>query len=408
MSINNIQKEAKALLQEDLLQGITFLDKVIREHSLPKDMEDQVLFLHMEMTEAKSESEIAEIREEAFDMLATMADHFNSKTVEPVVVEPEKPDPGNDKKKVGELNRSIVLEAKELHKKYNSGFELAQFNAIFKLGEITGVVGENANGKTTLFDILAGKKAKTSGKVIFPTFQKKGSSDWRNLKKEIAYVTQELGQRFGSLKNLLHHACSAHGIYGEENDKQVNYIIHRLGLYEHINKAWDALSGGFKLRFALAEALVWKPKLLILDEPLANLDVNAQLLVLTDILNLAKSLKNPISVIISSQHLMEVESIADRLIFLDKGKMVFNGSIDEVGAGRKENIYEFSTDIPMSDLEAKLSNIPHNSLEFNGLNYMLFTPLTVENQHVFKWFTDEKIDVGYFRNISHSIKKFFV
>ncbi len=135
--------------------------------------------------------------------------------------------------------------------------------------------------------------------------------DWIKIKNQIAYVKQEIPKWHGSLRENLHFD-SIHGIKGLQNKKDVDFILHRLGLIEYQNREWNELSGGFKLRFTLAKALVWKPSLIILDEPLANLDIHAQILVLNDLRDLANSSKYPVSIVISSQHLHEVEHIANK------------------------------------------------------------------------------------------------
>ena len=82
------------------------------------------------------------------------------------------------------------------------------------------------------------------------------------------------------LVDNLHFAAAIHGIRGKENEDEVDFIIWRLGLDKYRNATWNEISGGFKMRFSLGRALVYNPRLLILDEPLANLDVNTQLLFL--------------------------------------------------------------------------------------------------------------------------------
>ena len=76
--------------------------------------------------------------------------------------------------------------------------------------------------------------------------------------------------------------------------------------------------------------MVWNPKVLILDEPLANLDLLAQELLLQDLRDLVNSHKNPVTVILSSQQLHEVETVADQIIFLKNGRAVYNGSVHEI------------------------------------------------------------------------------
>ena len=91
------------------------------------------------------------------------------------------------------------------------------------------------------------------------------------------------------LRSNLHYEAAIHGVGRADNEREVDFIVERLGFRGELDKEWHELSGGFRLRFALARALVWKPKLLILDEPLANLDFITQQIVLNDLRHLTDS-----------------------------------------------------------------------------------------------------------------------
>ncbi len=117
------------------------------------------------------------------------------------------------------------------------------------------------------------------------------------------------------------------------------------------------MSGGYRTRFELAKALISRPKLLILDEPLAPLDVLAQLLFLRDVKELAASKRQPLAVIISSQHLYEIEAVADKLVFLNDGVLEFYGRPEEIGADRWENTFELVTPVSAEALRQALKTL---------------------------------------------------
>ena len=159
------------------------------------------------------------------------------------------------------------------------------------------------------------------GTLSYPLFALGGIRGWYQIKKQIAYVPQELPAWYGNLKDNLHYSAATHSVFREKNEQEVNYILHRLGLISFLDSKWSELSGGYKLRFSLAKALVWKPKILILDEPLANLDKRAQLVFLNNIKDFSS--RYNLCVILSSQHIEEVELIADKLMYLKNGKNHF-------------------------------------------------------------------------------------
>jgi ABC-type multidrug transport system ATPase subunit len=282
-----------------------------------------------------------------------------------------------------------------------------------RLGEITGVVGENGNGKTTLFKVITGNLQHDAGVIAFPLLQrlqaaKKGEVDWIEVKSEIAYVEQELPSWHGTLKQNIHLELAQHGIKGAYNEQNTAYILERLGLTEHADKKWSELSGGYKLRFALAKALVWRPKLLVIDEPLANLDVRSQRIVLNDLKDLAKSAKYPISIIISSQHLHEIESIADNLMFLQQGRMVYSGDKNNIGDARLHNFFELSCVLEKRTLESLLTGLPISEIEHNGLSYVITGSKELDGQQILSTLIQNNVEVEYFRNISNSAKRLFL
>lgn len=307
--------------------------------------------------------------------------------------------------------RKTVLTVEKVSKEYKkSGFRLNNFNFELKKNEILGVIGENGNGKTTLFRILTGELKHDEGDIKFPAFNENNPDklNWINIKTNLAYVQQELPHWHGSLLDNLYYEASTNNIKGETNRKNVEFIIHRLGLTEHVDKKWSELSGGYKLRFSLAKALIKKPRLLVLDEPLANLDINAQTLVLNDLRDLANSIKYPISIVVSSQHLHEVEYIADKILFIRTGNVVFNGLKSDLGKDRKYNYFELQTDLHKEELMEALRNLKIIDVIYETMYAQLITPLDVTNEQVIKELLNKKIPITYFRDISRSTKKLFV
>jgi len=300
------------------------------------------------------------------------------------------------------------VEANDIIKKYRStAFKLELDKLKLRQSEITVVVGENSTGKSTLLRIIAGDLAIGNGKLDYPLFHKGGFTInyWGKVKQHIAYIPQELPKWHGSLKDNLHYEAAIHGIKGKDNDEDVNQMIQRLGLGNHINKSWKQLSGGYKLRFSLAKALVWKPQLLIIDEPLAHLDVNTQLIVLDDLQRLAKIKKNPLCIILSSQHLHETEAIADQWLF-KKDELV--EVIIDLNENIEFNLFELNCNLSEKELRVVLKDVSYNKLSKNKLAYLIETPKSTTKQEILNvLLANENVKISYFRNISNSIKTKF-
>ncbi len=294
----------------------------------------------------------------------------------------------------------------QLSKSYNSvGFELKNIDLSLRLGQITGVVGENGNGKTTLLRMIAGNLSPTNGVLGFPNLEFP-AKDWRFIKQNIAYIPQRIPKWTGYLKNNLHFSATGHGILGKENEARVNYIIHRLGLTKYEKSKWSEISSGYKLRFELARTLLWRPQVLILDEPLANLDINAKMIFLQDLKMLARSKKYPIAIILSSQQLHELESVVDNIVFLKEGKAVYNGKVAELGEDRSENTFEIAGDFSRKELTDILQNINNVNIEETGNGFLIKVPVETEIKQILALILNEK-PLEYFRDISKSTRKYF-
>jgi ABC-2 type transport system ATP-binding protein len=211
----------------------------------------------------------------------------------------------------------------------------------------------------------------------------------------------------GDVRDYLQFTASAKGIYAKENTRAVDYIIERLGLKEFEDYDWNELSGGYQMRFELARMLVWKPRLLLLDEPLAHLDINAQAIFLKDLADLSKDAVNPFGVIITSQHLYEVESISQNVIFLRKGKSIYNGPINEFEKERTYNSFELSSTMSSEELISILSGLGYENIENKGNTIIVHVDISVTSREFITGLFNAGFDLKYFRNISQSTRKLF-
>lgn len=402
----------KAKINSGVAQKVSLYD-FASQYAVDLDLINQSLILDLNFSASLGMGNKGKVKEEMIVIIDKIVSDYeeqrlSSRNAKIVELETKLNTTFEKRKKENKL----VVSLKDIEKNYaSSNFKMGPTNAEFRLGEITGIVGFNANGKTTLFKIIAGMISADEGVIDFPYFQslQKRKISWPEIKHQTAYVPQEITEHWpGSLKDNLHYAASIHGIYGKDNDMAVEFIINRLGLSDHIDKRWNELSGGFKLRFALAKALVWKPALLIIDEPLANLDVSAQILILNDLKDLAHSFKNPFCVLISSQHLHEIECVADNIIVMDNGVIKYNGKLENYGLNRLTNIFEFSTDHNQFEMKQLLGDFAYKRLEHNGIHYILYVSKDTERKAFLDYCSMNNINLSYFRDISTSIKKFFL
>jgi ABC-2 type transport system ATP-binding protein len=276
-------------------------------------------------------------------------------------------------------------------------------------GEILGLVGENGNGKTTLLRLLCGELYASSGSLKY-NFE---FSDPYDLRTQLVYIPQRTETWYGSMLENLQFTASSYGYKPDENELIVELTIARLGLRKYRNHTWKSLSSGYKMRFELARMLLRKPKILLIDEPLANLDILAQQTILEDFKAIAKSPFRPIGIVLSSQQLYEVEKASDQVIFLKNGvqKNLHNTTISENEETEKpinNLVIEFESDWSQKQLGELFAKHNMVSLQFNGGTFIVTFPETVSVANFMQLAIDNKISLLYFRNISNSTRRFFV
>ena len=309
--------------------------------------------------------------------------------------------------KVTELpTETAVLVAEEVRKHYALGrFQLGPISLSIKKGQVYGLVGENGNGKTTLLRILARDLSYNSGVVKY-YFTERPKNDY-DLRTKLIYIPQRTEKWYGSLKDNLKFTLSSYGIPAEENELRTLLMIARLGLWQYQHLDWNALSSGYKMRFELARTLLRQPEILLLDEPLGNLDVLAQQVILEDLKMIANSVNHPIALILSSQQLFEVEKISDKVIFLRNGQYTDNAEATATEEAMPL-IVEIDTTNTREELMAVFKAFALEKLNYNGGVYVAYFRPNTEYSAVLEALGKAKIDLTYIRNISASTRRFFV
>jgi ABC-2 type transport system ATP-binding protein len=304
-----------------------------------------------------------------------------------------------------------IVHAKGLTKTYRSGvFSLGPIDIELKRGALLGLVGENGNGKTTLLRILAQELKNDAGEIQYHLPQ---SNNQYDLRSQLAYIPQRTPKWQGSLKDNLKFTLSSYGVKGAENESKVLMIIARLGLWKYRNLDWSQLSSGYKMRFELARTFLRCPDILLLDEPLANLDVLAQQTILEDLKTMSNLLSAPMAVVLSSQQLYEVEKVSDRVLFLKNGQPIWqeNTAYNQVTAvveAEQNLIIEFDTDASREQLQEAFSSLSLEKMTYNGGSYIAYFNTGVAMPQVLAAMGAASISVMYIRNISKSTRRFFV
>lgn len=302
-------------------------------------------------------------------------------------------------------NSKPILEAKDLVKTYGGrSFELGPISLSIYPGQLVGLVGENGNGKTTLLRMLSQDLSLSTGSISYSHHPNTNEYD---LRTKLVYIPQRTPKWFGKVKDNLKLTATHYGISPSENEYWVLMMMIRFGLWKFRNYRWNELSSGYKMRFELARTFLRKPKLLLLDEPLANLDILSQQLILEDLKLLGKSLTHPLGIVLSSQQLYEVEKVSDEVVFLKDGKpSSFNALKENTNHSDSKLVIELDIENTKEDLIAALQGIQVTEIKKLGSNYYIEMNHVTINEFM-KAITAAELKVRYFRDISHSTRRFF-
>jgi len=222
---------------------------------------------------------------------------------------------------------SVAVEAKDLTKVFGSVRALDGLNFRIEEGEIFGLIGLNGAGKTTALRITSTLLLPTSGTVtVFGHDVVEEASDVRNL---ISYLPEEAGA-YKNLSGLeyLRFMASFRAKDKEAVRNVVDVASEISGLGERLRDKVKGYSKGMKRRLLVARALMTKPKLAVLDEPTSGLDVLHSVHVRTIIKRYVK--EHRVTILLSSHNMLEVEYLCDRVVLLDKGRTVVEGSPAEL------------------------------------------------------------------------------
>ncbi|MBN1186326.1 MAG: gliding motility-associated ABC transporter ATP-binding subunit GldA [Bacteroidales bacterium] len=215
-------------------------------------------------------------------------------------------------------------------------------------GEIAGFIGPNGAGKSTMMKIICGYSSPNEGSV--KVNNEYVDQDSVQIRKKLGYLPENNPLYLDMyVKEYLNYVG---GIYkmGKNKKKAIDRVIEETGLQLEVHKKIGALSKGYKQRVGLAQALIHNPDVLILDEPTSGLDPNQ----IVEIRELISSVGKEKTVMLSTHIMQEVEAICDKIIIIDKGKIVADGKHEDIkiqSAGNKQTIIvEFDNAVNQDEL----------------------------------------------------------
>lgn len=228
----------------------------------------------------------------------------------------------------------MELNVDRLTKQYGSKIAVDRMSFKLKPG-VTGLLGANGAGKTTLIRMMCGILSPTSGEIVYDDYSVK-SEAYRNI---LGYLPQDFGYypEFTG-KAFLMYFCSLKGLDKKAAKARTSELLKLVGLEDMANVKVKKYSGGMKQRLGIAQAIINRPEILILDEPTAGLDPKERV----RFRNLIEELGKNAIVLLSTHIVSDIEHIADHIIMMKSGQIIWEGSWrDEDGSLEDFYLKEF-------------------------------------------------------------------
>ena len=242
-----------------------------------------------------------------------------------------------------------MIEVKNVTKKYGNFTAVDNITFTVKDGEVVGLLGQNGAGKSTTMNMITGFIEPTEGNIVINGFDimKKPLK----AKKQIGYMPENVPLYTElTVKEFVTYMAELKLVERKIRKQEVENVIKETGLQEVENKLIRNLSRGYKQRVSMAGALVGNPEVLILDEPTVGLDPKQ----IIEIRNLIKNLGKKHTVILSSHILSEISQICEKVVILNKGKIVAIDTPENLEEKTKEQNILYVT---VEDKEEKMPNL---------------------------------------------------
>lgn len=259
-----------------------------------------------------------------------------------------------------------MITVSNLSKNYGNVKAVESISFELKDGEVVGFLGANGAGKTTTLKMITGYLVPTNGEIKVNGLDIVENTS--EIQEMIGYLP-ELNPLYTEMRvyDYLEFLGSIRNIKGSDFKQALSRVVDKCGLSGVVHKVIADCSKGYKQRIGLAAAMIHDPKILILDEPVTGLDPNQ----IVEIRSLIKSLGKEKLVFMSSHILQEIQATVDKIIIIDKGKIVANGTNEELMSDFMGNVslemeVMKATKKSAQELQAKIPSVKFISMEKSG------------------------------------------
>ena len=296
----------------------------------------------------------------------------------------------------------FALEITDLKKTYDSDVvALKGINLAVKEGDFFALLGPNGAGKSSTIGIIASLVTKSAGKVKI--FDIDTDENFPEAKRLLGVVSQEIN--FNNFEKVIDIVTTQAGFYGiplKESLLKTEITLKRLGLWEKRNDQARTLSGGFKRRLMIAKALIHEPRLLILDEPTAGVDIELR----REMWEFLKEINaQGTTIILTTHYLEEAEQLCKNIAIIDHGELVENTSMKDLLS--RLDVQGFVLDIDQSlDQPPSIANFPITLEDSTTLNVVIKKNQSIND--LFDQLSALGISVSSMRNESNRLEEMFI
>lgn len=297
---------------------------------------------------------------------------------------------------------TLAIDIQGLKKTYaNKTVALDGIDLAVEEGDFFALLGPNGAGKSTTIGIITSLLKPTEGTIRL--FGKPMSDHLTEIKRLIGVVPQEFNfSIFETPENILYTQAGYYGFTRQEVRERVNYLLEALGLWEKRHKKASSLSGGMKRRLMIARALVHRPKLLILDEPTAGVDIELRRS-MWDFLQ--KLNEEGTTIILTTHYLEEAEQLCRHVAIINQGKIVIRGATRTL-------LRELESQTILLDVEQPLNIAPDlGDCMVNLIDQHTLEVTLPKDQHInqlFERLNQAGIHVISFRNKENRLESLFL
>lgn len=230
------------------------------------------------------------------------------------------------------MNKNKIIEVSSLSKSYENIEVVHQISFDIYEGEILCFLGPNGAAKSTTINILCGALSYNQGIIFYKGEQVKHNN--RKFKSHLGIVPQDIAiYEELSCEDNIRFFASLYGLKGQSLKAGVNFALESVGLMGHRKEKAKSFSGGMKRRLNIACAIAHQPNLLIMDEPTVGIDPQSRNHILKSI---KKMQKNGMTILYTTHYMEEVEEISDRIIIMDHGEIIAEGTKESLKAKNNE------------------------------------------------------------------------